>query len=84
MKREISQRELRNDSGEIMRRVDRGESFVVTRSGAPIAELVPVRRRRFVSADAVLGAFRGAPRVDREAFRRDVDRVLAQNAAPRA
>jgi prevent-host-death family protein len=84
MKREITQRELRNDSGEIMRRVDRGESFVVTRSGTPIGELVPLRRRRFVSADTALSAFRGAPRIDRQAFRRDVDRVLRQNATPRA
>ncbi len=37
----ISQRELRNDSGEIMRRVERGERFTVTRNGTPIADLVP-------------------------------------------
>src|SRR5664279_5401202 len=30
----IRQRELRNDSGAIMRRVEQGESFVVTRNGA--------------------------------------------------
>ena len=84
MKREITQRELRNDSGEIMRRVDRGESFVVTRGGTPLGELVPLRRRRFVSAEAVVSAFRGAPRIDRAVFRRDVDRVLRQSTAPRA
>ena len=33
MPKEITQRELRNDSGEIMRAVDAGESFVVTRHG---------------------------------------------------
>ena len=37
----ISQRELRNDSGEIMRRVERGERFTVTRNGTPVADLVP-------------------------------------------
>jgi hypothetical protein len=31
----ITQRELRNDSGEIMRRLDRGETFVVTRKWHP-------------------------------------------------
>ncbi len=36
MSREITQRELRNESGEIMRELDRGESFVVTRNGAPV------------------------------------------------
>ncbi len=37
----ISQRELRNDSGAIMRRVEQGESFTVTRNGVPIADLIP-------------------------------------------
>jgi hypothetical protein len=30
---EITQRELRNNCGEIMRQLDDGESFVVTRNG---------------------------------------------------
>ena len=33
----IPQRQLRNDSGEIMRRVEAGESFVITRNGKPVA-----------------------------------------------
>ena len=37
----ISQRQLRNDSGEIMRRVEQGERFTVTRNGTPIADLIP-------------------------------------------
>jgi prevent-host-death family protein len=37
----IPQRQLRNDNAEIMRRVDAGESFVITRNGRPIADLVP-------------------------------------------
>jgi prevent-host-death family protein len=55
----ISQRELRNDSGVIMRRVERGESFTVTRNGTPVADLVPHdagsvgRRPRFVPVDAI-------------------------------
>jgi prevent-host-death family protein len=51
MAREISQRELRNESGEIMRALDRGEMFVVTRNGVPVGELTPLRKRLFVSAD---------------------------------
>jgi len=82
--REISQRELRNDSGEIMRSLDRGESFVVTRNGVPVGELTPLRRRRFVSADAAVASFRGAPRIDRARFRRDVDRAASQRPQPRA
>lgn len=37
----IGQRELRNDNAEIMRRVEAGESFTVTRNGRAIADLVP-------------------------------------------
>lgn len=79
MTREITQRELRNDSGEIMRALDRGESFVVTRNGAPVGELIPLRRRRFVSAEVVMGAFAGAPRIDPTWFRADIDSLLDQD-----
>jgi prevent-host-death family protein len=37
----IGQRELRNDNAEIMRRVEAGESFIVTRNGKPVADLIP-------------------------------------------
>jgi prevent-host-death family protein len=80
----ITQRELRNDSGEIMRRLDHGEAFVVTRNGVPVGELVPLRRRRFASRDTVLGAFAGAPRIDAARFRDDLDLYASQEAEPRA
>src|SRR5947208_1746861 len=54
MAREITQRELRNDSGEVMRALDRGESFLVTRNGVAVGELVPARRRRFVAASTAV------------------------------
>lgn len=38
----ISQRELRNDNAEIVRGVEAGESYTVTRRGVPVARLVPV------------------------------------------
>ena len=84
MAKMISQRELRNDSGEIMRAVDAGTSFVVTRNGAPVAELTPLHRRRFVSIDVVLAAFKKAPPIDAKLFRKDVDAFAAQDAKPRA
>jgi len=37
----ISQREMRNNSGEVLRRVAQGESVVVTNNGVPAAVLVP-------------------------------------------
>jgi prevent-host-death family protein len=80
----ITQRELRNDSGEIMRRLDRGEAFVVTRNGVPVGELVPIRRRRFVSAANVLAAFAHAPAIDAVRFRSDLDQHVDQDIVPRA
>jgi prevent-host-death family protein len=84
MAREITQRELRNESGAIMRQLDSGESFVITRNGVPVGELTPARRRRFVAAATVTAAFAGAPGIDADRFRRDVDRLADQTAAPRA
>jgi prevent-host-death family protein len=81
MSRTISQRELRNDSGEIMRALDRGEDFVVTRNGVPVGELRPARRR-FVTRDLLLEAFRTAPAIDPDRFRADVDDVAGQDIEP--
>jgi prevent-host-death family protein len=82
--REITQRTLRNDSGEIMRGLDRGESYVVTRNGVPVGELTPIRRRTFVSAEALRKVLAGAPRLDPTRFREDIDRVVDQDVMPRA
>lgn len=46
---EIPLRELRNHTSEVLRRVEDGESLTVTVSGRPVAQLVPLqRRRRFI------------------------------------
>ncbi len=66
-----------------MRALDRGESFVVTRNGVAVGELLPLRRRRYVSADAAVAAFAGAPAIDAARFRADVDFGLDQDPAPR-
>jgi antitoxin (DNA-binding transcriptional repressor) of toxin-antitoxin stability system len=81
--KQVTQRELRNNSGDIMRQLDHSESFVVTRNGIPLGELCPLRRRRFIAAEAAVAAFGGAPRVDFVRFRRDLDRVASQEIAPR-
>jgi antitoxin (DNA-binding transcriptional repressor) of toxin-antitoxin stability system len=80
----ISQRELRNDSGRIMRALDEGHSFVVTRNSVPVGELRPLRRQRMVEARLVSDVFRLAPRIDREQFRRDLDDAVNQAVEPRA
>jgi antitoxin (DNA-binding transcriptional repressor) of toxin-antitoxin stability system len=83
MSRVISQRELRNDSGAIMRALDEGEEFVITRHGVPVGELKPVRRH-FVSRDALLAAIANSPHIDGKRFREDVDSILDQSIEPRA
>jgi prevent-host-death family protein len=83
MSRRITQRELRNESGRIMRALDKGKSFVVTRNGVPVGELIPVRQRTFVPTDNALAVFAGAPRIAPARFRKDVDDLLDQDPTPR-
>jgi prevent-host-death family protein len=80
----ISQRELRNDNGEIMRRLDQGETFIVTRNGTPVGALTPLRRPRFVSAAAVVEALTNAPPIDAGRFRSDLAAIADQTTRPRA
>ncbi len=82
--REINQRELRNRSGEIMRELDEGETFIVMRNGVPVGELTPLRRHRFVPAETAVALFRSAPEVDYRRFRADLDAVASQEIDPRA
>jgi antitoxin (DNA-binding transcriptional repressor) of toxin-antitoxin stability system len=67
-----------------MRGLDAGETFVVTRNGVPVGELTPLRRHRFVSAEAAIAMFKGAPSVDLVRLRSDLDHVASQDREPRA
>jgi prevent-host-death family protein len=71
--REITERELRNDVGAIMRAVEHGESFTISRNGTPIGRLIPLRRRVFAPRAKVKAAFATAPRLDAQKLRRDLD-----------
>jgi prevent-host-death family protein len=82
MVRILTQRELRNESGEVMRALDAGESFIVTRNGVPVGELTPLRRKTFVNTELLLAAFAGAAPIDAAQFRRDVDAILDQDPTP--
>ena len=70
---EITQRDLRSRSREIMDAVEHGQSFIVTRDGHRIGELVPIRRRRFVSRQEFAAMSRNAPAGSLETFRADQD-----------
>ena len=83
MQRQITQRELRNNSGSIMRALDAGESFLVTRNGVPVGQITPVRRRAFTSKEQALELFKTAPAVEFTRFRADLDALVEQSPEPR-
>ncbi|MCL2849736.1 MAG: type II toxin-antitoxin system prevent-host-death family antitoxin [Micrococcales bacterium] len=72
---EITQRDLRLRSKDIMDAVEGGESFVVTRNGRPMGQLVPLRRR-FVTRAQFVASSATAPVVDPDRLRVDVAAVL--------
>jgi prevent-host-death family protein len=76
MKRVITQRELRNDSGAVLRDVQGGQTLTVTRNGTPVAELRPVPARRFVPRAVIAAAAPRAPRIDFARLRADLDAVV--------
>lgn len=55
-----------------------GEDLIVTRTGVPVGELRPLRRR-FVRTEQLLSALRGAPPIEAGRFRADVDALLDQS-----
>ena len=84
MDRTISQRELRNDNAEIMRRVEAGESFTVTRNGKPIADLVPhgVPAKRRKTGRDMQEEFRQLPPIDVERWycdREEDDKIFGDD-----
>lgn len=56
----IPQRELRNHTAEVLRRVEQGERLEITVHGHPVAELGPIEsRREFVPGDELRRKFAG-------------------------
>ena len=69
---EITQRDLRSRSKEIIDAVENGQAFIVTRDGHQIGELIPLRRRRrFVPRQEFAAMSRAASSIDIVAFRAD-------------
>lgn len=68
-------RQLRNNGGEVVNRVERGEVLVVTRDGRPVAELRPVRARG-VPRDLLIERARTLPPVDPVGMRADLDTAV--------
>ncbi len=66
-----------------MRAVDAGQSFIVTRNGVPVGELIPFPRRGFVSKATVVAAFAQATPIDLDRFRDDLDSLTNEDPTPR-
>jgi prevent-host-death family protein len=71
----VSISELRNHVGEIVDRVERGETVMITRAGQPVAELRPVRKPR-LATEQLLVRCRRLPAVNVSDFRSDIDALL--------
>lgn len=54
----IPQKELRNASGEILRRAEAGERITVTVSGRPVAEIGPIAREMWVPSEQLAPIWR--------------------------
>jgi len=56
----VPQRELRNHTADVLRRVEQGERVEITVNGHPVAELGPIDPRpAFVPTDQLVREFRG-------------------------
>ncbi len=72
---DVSIRDLRNHGGEIVDRAAAGERIVITRSGKPVAELVPLQKRP-LTAEALLARWRRLPPMDYDALRAELDEII--------
>jgi prevent-host-death family protein len=72
---DVTIRDLRNKGGEVVDRVQRGERLTITRSGRPVAALVPVAPDG-LHRSTLIERRRSLPDVDPAALRRDVDAVI--------
>jgi prevent-host-death family protein len=65
MATDVPQRELRNNTAALLRRVEAGERLRVTVHGHPVAELVPAGQpQSFTPFDRVAAGLRGLMRAD--------------------
>jgi prevent-host-death family protein len=60
MATEVPQRDLRNNTADLLRRVEAGEQLRITVHGHPVADLVPIdRAQQFVRFDELVKELRG-------------------------
>lgn len=72
---DVTIRDLRNRSAEVLRRVEHGESLTVTRDGDPVATVAPLPRRT-MRVEELIARRRALPVVDAESLQADVDELI--------
>lgn len=73
--RTVTVRDLRNHGGRVLDEVSRGTPMLVTRNGAPVAELLPLRQRGLTAAELVARR-QHLPVMDPDSLRHDIDSTL--------
>lgn len=73
---EVSVRQFVNDSGSVTRGLREGKRYILTINGEPLAEVKPIKRRRFVPTAEAQAVFATAPVVDWDEVRADLDTVI--------
>lgn len=75
----LSQRELRNESGRVLRAVSEGQSFILTNSGVPVGRIVPLETPAPALTIARPARRQGgwaALRIERKATRQSLTQIL--------
>lgn len=75
---EVASRELRNNTAGLLRRVEEGETIVITRRGKPVADLVPHSRgtSRWFTPDEVIEVVEHSSADP--GLRQDLDRLVGE------
>jgi prevent-host-death family protein len=58
---DVSSRDLRNHTADVLRRVESGERIRISVNRRPVAELVPLGQPTWVSGPAIEGILRDSP-----------------------
>jgi len=76
---DVSVRQFVADSGSITRGLRQGRPYILTLNGEPLAQMVPIRRRRSVPKEEALAIFATAPILDADDLRADLDATVDQD-----
>ncbi|MCK2221113.1 hypothetical protein MF672_046025 [Actinomadura sp. ATCC 31491] len=73
---EVSVRQFVNDSGSVTRGLREGKRYILTINGEPLAEVKPIKRRRFVPTAEAQAVFATSPAIDWNEVRGDLDAMI--------